>query len=175
MGWVDFLDPPPPAVHRPQEHNLSHTVARPMLGIALAVLVSLGSPLLAQSNLGTWAANIARSTYSPNTPPKSQTLTISATGVTVDVVAADGSTQHWVYGGSYDGKPVPITGNPNADTATRKRLSPTTTETTFTKGGKVTSVNTSVVAADGKTMTITAKGTTAQGQPLLNVQLYEKK
>ena len=143
--------------------------------VVSCLVVSLGTPLLAQSNMGTWTANIAKSTYSPNTPPKSQSLTISATGVTVDVVAADGSTQHWVYGGAYDGKPVPITGNPNADTATRKRLSPTTTETTFTKGGKVTSVNTAVVSADGKTMTITAKGTTVQGQPLLNVQLYEKK
>ena len=143
--------------------------------VVSCLVVSLGTPLLAQSNMGTWTANIAKSTYSPNTPPKSQSLTISATGVTVDVVAADGSTQHWVYGGTYDGKPVPVTGNPNADTATRKRLSPTTTETTFTKGGKVTSVNTAVVSADGKTMTITAKGTTAQGQPLLNVQLYEKK
>jgi hypothetical protein len=149
---------------------------RSFVGAVVSCLViSLGTPLLAQSNVGTWTANIARSTYSPNTPPKSQSLTISATGVTVDVVAADGSKQHWVYGGSYDGKPVPVTGNPNADMATRKRLSPTTTETTFTKGGKVTSVNTAVVSADGKTMTITAKGTTAQGQPLLNVQLYEKK
>jgi hypothetical protein len=155
---------------------MSHTATRSLMGIAVAgLIVSLASPLLAQSNMGTWAANIAKSTYSPNTPPRSQTLTIAATGVTVDVVALDGSTQHWVYGGTYDGKAVPITGNLNADTATRKRLSPTTTETTFTKGGKVTSVNTSVVAADGKTMTITAKGTTAQGQPLLNVQLYEKK
>jgi len=149
---------------------------RSFIGIVVAsLIVASGTPLLAQSNMGTWVANIAKSTYSPNTPPKSQSLTISATGVTVDVVAADGSTQHWVYGGTYDGKPVPITGNPNADMATRKRLSPTTTETTFTKGGKVTSVNTAVVSADGKTMTITAKGTTAQGQPLLNVQLYEKK
>jgi hypothetical protein len=155
---------------------MNQKTTRSLTGIAVAgLIVSLASPLLAQSNMGTWTANISKSTYSPNTPPKSQTLTISATGVTVDVVAADGSTQHWVYGGTYDGKPVPITGNPNADTATRKRLSATTTETTFTKVGKVTSVNTSVVAADGKTMTITAKGTTAQGKPMLNVQLYEKK
>ena len=150
--------------------------ARVIVGMALAGLVaSFPSPLLAQSNVGTWAANIAKSTYSPNTPPRSQTLTIAATGVTVDVVGPDGSTQHWAYGGAYDGKPVPITGNPNADMAARKRLSPTTTETTFTKGGKVTSVNTAVVAADGKTMTITAKGSTAQGKQMLNVQLYEKK
>jgi hypothetical protein len=102
--------------------------ARVVVGIALAgLVVSFGSPLRAQSNTGTWAANIAKGTYSPNTPPRSQTLTIAATGVTVDVVAADGSTQHWVYAGTYDGTPVPIAGNPNADTATRKRLNPTTT------------------------------------------------
>ena len=155
---------------------MSHTTTRSLMGIAVAgLIVSLGSPLLAQSNMGTWAANISKSTYSPNTPPKSAMLTIAATGVTVDVVAPDGSTQHWVYGGTYDGKPVPVTGNPMADMATRKRLSPTTTETTFTKAGKMTSVSTSVVAADGKTMTITQKGTNAQGTPFLNVQLYDKK
>lgn len=144
--------------------------------IAAAILVlSLASPLLAQSNMGTWTANIGKSTYSPDPAPKSSTLTIAATGVTVDIVPPTGPAQRWVYGGTYDGTPVPVTGNPNADMAARKRLSPTTTETTFTKAGKVTSVNTSVVAADGKSMTITAKGTTAQGKPMLNVQLYEKK
>jgi hypothetical protein len=143
--------------------------------VVSCLVVSLGTPLLAQSNMGTWVGNIAKSTYSPDPAPKSSTLTVAATGVTVDVVPATGPAQRWVYGGTYDGKPVPVTGHPNADTATRKRLSPTTTETTFTKGGKVTSVNTSVVAADGKTMTVTAKGTTAQGQPMLNVQVYEKK
>lgn len=150
--------------------------SRAFVGIAVVGLfLSLGSPLLAQSNMGTWVANVAKSTYSPDPAPKSSTLTIAASGVTVDVVPATGTAQRWVYGGTYDGKPVPVTGNPNADMAARKRLSPTTTETTFTKGGKVTSVNTSVVAADGKTMSITAKGTNTQGQPMLNVQLYEKK
>jgi hypothetical protein len=143
--------------------------------VVVCLVASAGTSLLAQSNMGTWVANVAKSTYSPDPAPKSSTLTIAATGVTVDLVAADGSAQHWVYGGTYDGKPVPVTGNPNADTAVRKRLSPTTTETAFTKAGKVTSVNTSVVAADGKTMTITAKGTNAQGKPMLNVQHYEKK
>jgi hypothetical protein len=155
---------------------MRQTATRSLVGIALAgVILSLASPLLAQSNMGTWTANIGKSTYSPDPAPKSSTLTIAASGVTVDLVPATGPAQRWTYGGTYDGKPVPVTGHPNADTATRKRLSPTTTETTFTKAGKVTSVNTSVVAADGKTMTITAKGTTAQGQPSLNVQVYEKK
>ena len=155
---------------------MSHKTTHSLMGIVVGCLVvSLGSPLLAQSNMGTWTGNIAKSTYSPNTPPKSAMLAIAATGVTVDVTAVNGATQHWTYGGTYDGKAVPVTGNPMADMATRKRLSPTTTETTFTKAGKMTSVSTSVVSADGKTMTITQKGTNAQGAAFLNVQLYDKK
>ncbi len=155
---------------------MNHKTTRSLMGIVVGCLVvSLGQPLLAQSNMGTWTGNIAKSTYSPNTPPKSAMLTIAAAGVTVDVTAVSGATQHWTYGGTYDGKPVPVTGNPMADMATRKRLSPTTTETTFTKAGKMTSVSTSVVSADGKTMTITQKGTNAQGAAFLNVQLYDKK
>lgn len=155
---------------------MTSKIARLSIGVAAAaVVLALASPAQAQSNMGTWVANIAKSTYSPDPAPKSSTLTISASGVTVDLVPATGPAQKWTYGGTYDGKPVPVTGNPNADMASRKRLNPNTTETTFTKGGKVTSVNTSVVAADGKTMTITAKGTNAQGKPMLNVQVYEKK
>ncbi len=41
----------------------------------------------------------------------------------------------------------------------------------FTKADKMTSVSTSVVSADGKAMTITQKGTNAQGAAFLNVQL----
>lgn len=48
----------------------------------------------------------------------------------VDVVSADGTTQHWTYTAGYDEKDVPITGNnPNGDRAARKRISATTTET----------------------------------------------
>ena len=144
-------------------------------GVVVACLaLSFGATVLAQSNYGAWTLNVAKSKFSPGPAPKSGALKIDATGVTVDL-ALDGSTQRWSYGGTYDGKDVPVAGNPNADMASRKRIDANTTETTFKKGGKVTSVNTAVVAADGKTMTITAKGTDAQGKPLLNVQVYEKK
>jgi len=152
-----------------------------LLSVAVGcVVVSMGVGALAQSNVGTWAMNVAKSKYSNNNPPKSATLKIEASGnvtvTTVDVVAADGSTQHWTYRSAYDGRDVPITGNnPNADSASRRRVSPTTTETTFKKGGKVSTINTAVVSSDGKIMTITAKGTDAQGKAVLNVQVYEKK
>ena len=155
--------------------------SRALLSVAVGcVVVSMGVGALAQSNVGTWAMNVAKSKYSNNNPPKSAMLKIEASGnvtvTTVDVVAADGSTQHWTYRSAYDGRDVPISGNnPNADSASRRRVSPTTTETTFKKGGKVSTINTAVVSSDGKTMTITAKGTDAQGKAVLNVQVYEKK
>jgi hypothetical protein len=55
-----------------------------------------------------------------------------------------------------------------------KRVNATTVETTYTLKGKPTTVNTRVVSADGKTMTVTSKGTNAQGQRVDNMQFYEK-
>ncbi len=153
----------------------------PLLRVVVASLaVLLALPALAQSNLGTWTLNVAKSKYSNNNPPKSTTLTIEGSGnvttTTVDVVAGDGSSQHWSWRSAYDGRDERISGNnPNADTAARRRVSPSTTETTFKKAGKVTTINTAVVSDAGKTMTITAKGTDAQGKPVLNVQVFEKK
>src|SRR6187431_1853914 len=102
--------------------------SRALLSVAVGcVVVSMGVGALAQSNVGTWAMNVAKSKYSNNNPPKSATLKIEASGnvtvTTVDIVAADGSTQHWTYRSAYDGRDVPITGNnPNADSASRRRV-----------------------------------------------------
>ena len=154
---------------------------RPLLRVVVACLVlSLGTITVAQSNHGTWTLNVAKSKYSNNNPPKSSTLVIEGSGdvttTTVDVVAADGSTQHWSWRSAYDGRDVRISGNnPNADMAARRRVSPTTTETTFKKAGKVTTVNVAVVSADGKSMTITVKGQDATGNTVQNVQVYDKK
>jgi hypothetical protein len=101
------------------------------------------------SSVGTWKLNIAKTTFGPGPGPKSQTLKIEAFGLgvppTVDVVTADSTTQHWTYTAGYDAKDVRITGNnPNGDTAARKHISATTTETTIKKAGRVTIVNTGV-------------------------------
>ena len=144
--------------------------------------LALGTSVLAQSNssVGTWKLNLTKSKYSPGPAPRSTTLKIEAAGMgrvitTVDAVAADGAVQHWTYSGGYDGKDAPITGNnPNGDAVSRKRVNPSTTETTFKKAGKVTLVNTVVVSADGKTLTVTAKGTDPQGRAVDNLQVYDK-
>ena len=69
--------------------------------------------------LGTWTLNVARSKYSPGPTPKSGTVTFSAAGqavkAVVDLVGTDGSKIHWEYTATLDGKPAPVTGNPDGD------------------------------------------------------------
>jgi len=147
----------------------------------LGLFACLGSTAFAQadSQVGTWTLNIAKSKYSPGPAPKSGTTKIEAAGagtkVTVDQVAADGGKVHWEFTANYDGKDSPVTGNnPNADTVARKRIDANTVETVSKKGGKVTTTQTSTVSADGKTRTVTTKGTNAEGKPVHNVAVYER-
>ena len=127
---------------------------------------------------GSWKLNLAKSKASGPAPFKSATLTVHpvgpATMTMIESVGADGATLNWMYTGSYDGRDVPITGNPAFDTAARKSINATTTETTYKKGGKVVSVNANVLSADGKTLTVTTKGMDAQGRPVNSVLVFER-
>jgi hypothetical protein len=127
---------------------------------------------------GTWKLNVAKSKYSPGPAPKSQTVKIEGTDqarkITVDVAPATGSDQHWEVSGP-SGKDLPITGNnPNADTYVVKRINANTLEAQYKLAGKPTITQTAVVSADGKTLTVTGKGTDAKGQTVNNVVVYDK-
>ena len=149
--------------------------------VAGVVLVVLGGEAVAQSNndVGTWTLNVAKSKYSPGPVPKSAMLRIEPAGagvkVTVDQVLPDGTKRHWEYTADYDGKDTRITGNnPDADMIARTRINATTIQSVNKKGGKVTTTNTSVISSDGKTRTITTKGTNGQGQTVNNVGVYDR-
>jgi hypothetical protein len=152
---------------------------------ALMVGVVLGAGTLTlwaqpdNPRMGTWNLNVAKSTYSPGPAPKSQVLRIEAVGdgekVTSEIAAADGTKATTVYTANYDGKDYPITGSLTADTVSLKRNDRHTTVRTDKKGGKVVQTLTRVVSKDGKTMTVTIKGTNASGQPMNNVVVFEKK
>ncbi len=75
----------------------------------------------------------------------------------------------------YDGKETPIVGNsPYGDAAAMTRVDANTVTTVYKKGVKVTTTQTSVVSADGKTRTVTSKGINAQGQTIDSVLFYDK-
>jgi hypothetical protein len=150
----------------------------------VAALVFLGvSVVVAQaqndSQLGVWKLNVAKSKYTPGPAPAVATTTIEAAGagtkVSVDQTYADGSKRQYSFTAGYDGKDVPITGNnPDADTVARTRVDASTVKTVQKKGGKVTITQTSAVASDGKTRTVTSTGVNGKGQKVNNVAVYEK-
>jgi len=148
----------------------------------LFAIVALAVPALAQAPtqlFGTWKLNVAKSKFSPGPPPKSMNVTYSAAGfgmkIVVDVVPAEGAAQHWEMSPTFNGGDHPVTGNPDADLISIRRISDTKGESTFKKkGGKVTSVNVRTLAPDGKTLTIETTGTTADGKPRHDIAVFEK-
>lgn len=147
----------------------------------LALFSALLVTASAQSDpqVGVWKLNVEKSKYSPGPAPKSATTRIEAAGagtkVVVDQVMPDGAVRHWEYTSNNDGKDSPVTGNnPDADVIARTRTNANTVTQTSKKGGKVTTSQTSTVSSDGKTRTVTTKGTSASGQQVNNVAVYEK-
>jgi len=155
------------------------------LGVVLAIGVVLGIgvvDLSAQMNdprIGTWKLDAAKSKYSPGPAPQSLMVKVEAAGqgekTTTDFVNTDGTRVTTQYTAKFDGKDSPLTGSQfGADMVSLKRIDARTTGRTDKKGDKVVQVLTRVVSQDGKTMTVTTKGTNAQGQAVNNVGVFEK-
>ena len=153
--------------------SLSALVATALVAAVSGVSVAeSGDPLH-----GTWKLNVAKSKFNPGPAPKATTLKYEAAGEGLKVIVdaeSDKGKAHWQYTANYDGKDYPVTGSPDSDSVSLKRIDRVTTEATLKKGGKAMTTNTRVVSADGKTLTITVKGTNAEGQAVNNVQVYEK-
>jgi hypothetical protein len=127
---------------------------------------------------GTWKLNLGKSSFSPGPAPQSQTVMIEGTDtarkIMVDVTPATGAAVHWEVSGAA-GAQLPVSGNnPNADTYVVTRVNPTTLEAQYIKDGKPTLKQVAVVSADGKTLTVTASGTDAQGRAVNNIAVYDK-
>ena len=150
--------------------------------VLLAVLVSTGVVMIAQDEAwsGTWKLNLAKSKYGPaSLPPKSATTKQEATpaGVrlTTDGVDAKGKPTHQEITYKLDGKEYAVNGAPDANTTRMyTRIDSRTYQSVTKVNGKVTTTSKVVVAADGKTRTVTTTGKNAQGQTVNNVVFYDK-
>jgi hypothetical protein len=150
--------------------------------ISVVVLtLAASSVLLAQkdAHMGTWKLNVAKSTFDPGPPFKSETRTYESTGdgykFTGTIVAADGSTHTGGFTTTYDGKDHPEMGDTNgADTLAVKLIDANHIDSTSKKDGKVLYTSKVVVSKDGKVMTLTSKGKNASGQSFSNVLVYDK-
>jgi len=127
--------------------------------------------------MGTWKLNEAKSKLAPGAA-KNTTVLYAAAGdevkVTVDGTDADGKPTHNEWTGKFDGKDYPVTGDPNSDTRAYKQINDHTLDLTVKKGGKVTTSGRIVVAADGKSRTVTTNGTDAKGNKVKSSAVYDK-
>jgi hypothetical protein len=120
---------------------------------------------------GTWKLNVAKSKFTPGPAPTSVTVTIASDKVSVEEVHADGKTESWSYTPS-PGSPATITGMENSSVI-EKRVNDHTMEHTW-KMGPSTMQGKAVLSKDGKKMTYTLTGTTQDGKPIHNVEIYDK-
>jgi hypothetical protein len=141
-------------------------------------LLFIGTMCFAQNvNMGTWKLNEAKSKLNPALP-KNLTVTYEAAGdsvkATVDGVDPKGNPTHSVWTGKFDGKDYPVTGDPTSDTRALKQVDDHTLLLTSKKAGKVTLTGKIVVAADGKSRTLTATATDSMGMKIEGSSFYDK-
>ena len=133
--------------------------------------------LAADENMGTWKLNEAKSKLGAGAP-KNTTVVYEAAGdmvkITVDGVDADGKAVHHEWTGKFDGKDYPVTGDPTSDMRSYKQPASHTLTFTSKKGDKVTVTGRVVVAADGKSRTVTTTATDSKGKKVGSTAVYDK-
>ena len=150
-----------------------------MILTVVALCLAIPSLMLAQDNpvLGTWTLNLEKSKFTGMPTPKSLTRTVSADGDSVkysyEGTGADGAALTYGFTVKFDGKDYPVTGSAapyGADQIVIKKISSHKYSATLKKAGKTVGTSAVVVSADGKTTTLTGKGTNGTS----SLQVYDK-
>ena len=138
----------------------------------------LGAAAQTDPMIGDWKLNLAKSRYNPGPPPRSSGLNVHQAGeglmAMFDNVNAKGKSVQPMFTVLCNGQPQPVTGNGQVDSMSCRRANPNLQEFTNMKGGKVTTTGTIVISPDGRTMTISNKGTNVDGEAVDNVAVYER-
>ena len=146
--------------------------------LTLAVCFAGAAVCLADDpHMGTWKLNEAKSKIAPGSP-KFNTVVYEAAGdntkVTVDGTDGDGKPLHNEWSGKFDGKDYPVTGDPNTDTRSYKKVDDHTLAFTNKKGDKAVTSGSAIVSADGKSRTVTLSGTDSKGKKFTSTAVYDK-
>jgi hypothetical protein len=146
--------------------------------VVLATLALSVAARAGDQHSGTWKMNPAKSTYNPGPAAKSATLRVDSDEndfkINSEGTGGDGNPTHVEFSAKFDGKDYPVTGLPNADTVSVKRIDSNTVETKMKNAGQVVMTVRSTVSKDGKTRTSVFKGKDAQGRDVNNVVVYDK-
>jgi hypothetical protein len=153
------------------------------LALLLTLCLALPVALLAADNpaLGTWKLNLEKSKFPASMTPKALTRTITADGDNVKYAfegqAADGSPINYSFTVKYGGEPGEVTGTGaplGVDHVAIKRVNSHMFSASLMKAGKEAAKSTATVSHDGKTSTVTTKGTGPDGKPFHSSGVYDK-
>ena len=115
-----------------------------------------------QMLLGSWALNLAKSKYRSTPSPRTQLRTYEphekGIKATIKTTYADGQSTSVEYIANYDSLEYAVSGSPDVDTISLKKVAPRTAEATLAHAGRVVASARRVISEDGKTLTITYRG-----------------
>jgi hypothetical protein len=153
------------------------------LSLALIVLAITSASVAfgADSSLGTWKVNIEKTKYTPAPwPVKSVTSVREAVPGGVKVTSTgeriDGTSINSSYTAKYDGSPSPVSGQGAPyDSVSLKQINANTFAYDAKKtDGKYRAHGRLTISQDGKTLTLTVKGTDPNGKPMTLRSVYDK-
>jgi hypothetical protein len=149
--------------------------------ISLMSFLAVPALLRAQSEVGAWKLNTAKSKYTGVAMRRSLMVTMEAKADWItchtEGVAGDGSPIDFRFMARYDGRDHPIDGKGvinGADSVAWKRIDARTTEVVYKKIGKPVATGRATISKDGKIRTLELKGTGLDGKPTSTRAVYEK-
>jgi hypothetical protein len=148
-----------------------------ILASLVVFLAGFAVCVAADVNMGTWKLNEAKSQLSPGAT-RNSTVVYETAGdsvkITVDGIDNEGKPAHNVWTGKFDGKDYPVTGDPTSDARSYQSVDANTLAMSVKKAGNETVTGRIVVAANGKSRTVTTSGTDSKGNKISNMAAYDK-
>lgn len=148
------------------------------LFLALLLLAPAAHTIAAEPIDGKWQLNAAKSRFSPGPPLKSQSRTYSTDkgtqSVVIETIDAKGEANNTRTAYRLDGQDYPVRGSAEIDTIAMKKVNDHTARGTGKRAGKPVFTLEREVSSDGKTLTVTTKGTSPDGGAMHNVLVFER-
>ena len=146
-------------------------ISLPFVVLVAAQAAAAGPDAVPESWLGSWALNVARSTYaSGDAPYKRATYRIERAGerfrVIYDMVHPRGGTTHLEWTGRIDGRDYPLQGVDQAITYAYAPAGPDAWDIVVKIDGRVAARSRVTLSSDGRTMTTATGG---------NATVYERR
>lgn len=147
-----------------------------ILLVSLVMCFASAVCLAENVNVGTWKLNEGKSKFSVGAP-KSDKVVVVAAGdnltVTIDGTL-NGKPVRSEWTGKFDGKEYPVTGDPYQEVRSYTKVDDHNAKFEIKRGGKVVLSGTLAISADGKTRTVNAGGTSADGKKIDYTAVYDK-